>query len=117
MRHLKRNQRAFWVATPGEPEPIFDEEGRFTGQYTSGLSEPRQVFGHITPTAGSIYNNPFGRLEGYDRLILMGTRELTETDKIWIDRSTTEKPDYVVVRIADGLNGFVYAIKKEDGQS
>lgn len=116
MRCLDRNKKSFYYATYQGMSKLTDDNGNFTGEYGITYSEPIQVWGNISPASGSVYSNPFGLTEGYDKIIVMADSDfpIAETSVLWVDNDITKSFDYRIVRIARSLNSVSIAIKKVD---
>ena len=116
MRCLNRNKRRFYYANNEGMRQLIDEKGNFTGEYGISYSDPIEVWGNISPATGIVYESPFGLSEGYDKVITLSDPQfpITESSVLWIEKDTSKAFDYVVVRIARGLNSINIAIKKVD---
>lgn len=117
MRGLVRNKRAFWVATYLEDgEPIIDEYGNETGEFSPIYSRPVQYFGNISPAKGETKSQQFGDSLEYDRIIVMDNPQvkIDEYSRLWVDVSPANgKPnDYIVKAVARSLNSVSIAIKR-----
>lgn len=124
MRCLTRNKRKFYYASYiGETE-ITDEYGNVTGEYRVSYSDPIKSFGNISAAQGEMQNRQFGESESYDKVIVLGDSDtpIDEYSILWVDTlphlnedGTTDTPhDYVVKKVARGLNGVSIAIGKVD---
>ena len=124
MRCLTRNKRKFYYASYiGETE-ITDEYGNVTGEYKVSYSAPIKSFGNISAAQGEMQNRQFGESESYDKVIVLGDSDtpIDEYSILWVDTlphlnedGTTDTPhDYVVKKVARGLNGVSIAIGKVD---
>ena len=124
MRCLTRNKRKFYYASYiGETE-ITDEYGNVTGEYRVSYSNPIKSFGNISAAQGEMQNRQFGESESYDKVIVLGDSDtpIDEYSILWVDtlphlneEGSTDTPhDYVVKKVARGLNGVSIAIGKVD---
>lgn len=122
MRTLLRNKTRFYYASYiGETE-ITDEHGNVTGEYEVSYSKPIETFGNISAAQGEMQNRQFGESERYDKVIVLDDRDasINEHSILWVDTlphlnedGSTDTPyDYVVRRVARGLNGVSIAIGK-----
>lgn len=122
MRTLLRNKTRFYYASYiGETE-ITDEHGNVTGEYEVSYSKPIETFGNISAAQGEMQNRQFGESERYDKVIVLDDRDasINEHSILWVDTlphlnedGSTDTPyDYVVRRVARGLNGVFIAIGK-----
>lgn len=124
MRCMVRNKREFYYASYiGETE-ITDEHGNMTGEYEVSYSKPIRSFGNISAAQGEMQNRQFGESERYDKVIVLDDRNapIDEHSILWVDTlptlnedGSTDTPyDYMVRRVARGLNGVSIAISKVD---
>ena len=124
MRCMIRNKTRFYYASyMGETE-ITDEHGNVTGEYEVSYSEPIESFGNISAAQGEMQNRQFGESERYDKVIVLDDRNapIDEYSILWVDTlphlnedgSTDTPHDYMVRRVARGLNGVSIAIGKVD---
>lgn len=122
MRCLARNKTAFYYASYiGETE-ITDDYGNLTGEYEIAYGNPVKMLGNVSAAQGEIQNRQFGESESYDRVIVLGDRNapIDEHSILWVDTlphlnedgSTDTPHDYIVRKIARGLNGVSIAISK-----
>ena len=124
MRCMVRNKVRFYYASYiGETE-ITDEYGNVTGEYRVSYSKPTESFGNISAAQGEMQNRQFGESERYDKVIVLDDRNapIDEHSILWVDTlphlnedGSTDTPyDYMVRRVARGLNGVSIAIGKVD---
>lgn len=123
---MERNKEPFWCA-------LYDSKTLIpgsAGEYAVKRKKPVKVFGNISPGSGSASVDMFGTSIQYDRTIIMDSSfpGLDENSVLWIDREPELLPDgsprlnnkgepvtphdYVVVRIAKGLNSVALAVRK-----
>lgn len=123
MKCMQINKRPFWFAEYIRREEVKDEYGNVVG-YKSIYDKPIQSKANFSPARGQTESMIFGSSESYDR-VLVADRSmpfLKETTVLWIDTTPELKPDgftdtphdYIVKKVADSLNGFLYAVKKVD---
>ncbi len=124
MRCMIRNKTEFYYASYiGETE-ITDEYGNVTGEYNVSYNKPIKSFGNISAAQGEMQSRQFGESESYDKVIVLDDRDtsINEYSILWVDTlphlnedgSTDTPHDYVVKKVARGLNGVSIAIGKVD---
>ena len=108
MRLLKRNLQTIWVSYGDvTKEPIVDEHGYETGEYTLTYPEPVEMRVSVSVASGRIARELFGNLDDYSHVILSETK-INKDARIWYNAPTTGRHNYVVKPEAPRLN--VYAI-------
>lgn len=124
MRTLDYNKRTFYYCLYSQKAKIYDENGNFTGDYTSGYSEIVEAKGNISAASGSAETEKFGTDITYDKVIvLQGTNwSIDENTVLFVDvepeyeDEEKTKPkynyDYIVSRVAKSLNHTTLAIKR-----
>ena len=121
MRNLRRNRSRFYYALYADKVPIRDEYGNLTGEYNIHYSEPVEAWGNVSAARGEATTRQFGEDEGYDRVIVLDdpTVPLDTTSVLWVDVSPeygddgeAAPYDYIVKKVARGLNGVSIAIRK-----
>ena len=124
MRCMVRNKTRFYYANYiGETE-IVDEHGNVTGEYEVSYSIPVKCSGNISAAQGEMQSRQFGESESYDKVIVLDDRNapIDEYSLLWVDTlphlnedgSTDTPHDYIVKKVARGLNGVSIAISKVD---
>ena len=124
MRCMARNKSKFYHASYiGEIE-ITDDYGNLTGEYKLAYENPIKMFGNVSAAQGETQSRQFGESESYDKVIVLDDRNapIDEYSILWVDTlphlnedGTTDTPhDYVVKKVARGLNGVSIAISKVD---
>lgn len=114
-RSLAINKRKIYYANPIEIIPIRDEWGNLTGSYEYQYEDPKPLKIMVSAGKGGKYTNPFGNYFDYDKMLTTNdlTLSIGEDTIFWVDNQDLTQPhDYVIKRIADGLNSKVYAIGK-----
>ena len=122
MRCMARNKSKFYYASYiGEIE-IRDEYGNATGEYKVSYDKPIKTHGNVSAAQGEIQSRQFGESESYDKVIVLDDRNtpINEYSILWVDTlphlnsdgSTDIPHDYVVKKVARGLNGVSIAISK-----
>ena len=124
MRTLLRNKTKFYYASYIDKTEILDEYGNRTGEYIISHSAPVEYFGNISPAKGEKQTQQFGESESYDKVIVLDDRNtpIDEYSLLWVDTlphlnedgSTDTPHDYIVKKVARGLNGVSIAISKVD---
>lgn len=122
MLNARINQRELWYSLYEGKQPIFDAEGFETGDSEVKYSKPTSFMANISPSRGSAEADLFGVNIDYTKSIYTCELSLpiSETSLIWeseprlledgnVDRDSA---DYVVVRVARGMYGIVYALKQ-----
>lgn len=123
MRTLDYNKKTFYYCLFDAKTKIYDEDGNFTGEYTSGYSEAVAVKGNISAASGSADMEQFGTDISYDKVIvLQGTDwNIDEHTVLFVDvepsyededHHTGPQYNYVVTRVAKSLNHTTLAIKR-----
>lgn len=116
MRDLKRNQRAIWYSLYVGKEPVL-QNGFETGQYVETYSAPVCVRISVSSSTGGSEAELFGASVQYDR-VLSSVQDLPidEYTRLWVDKAPTsdtfDDHDFVVKRVAKGLNQNLWAIAK-----
>lgn len=122
MRCLRRNKSKFFYALYMRKTPLTDEYGNKTGEYDITYSKPVEMEGNISAARGETVTRQFGEDVAYDRVIVLDNPRcpIDEFSILWIDTEpvlnedgTTETPhDYVVTKVATGLNSVAIAVSK-----
>ena len=131
MRDLASNSKKLWYATYQDKTPVYDENNDFTGDYTSGYSDPVMFRANLSATRGTqgftgtgASNEYFGADVKYDRIISTSRMDLPidEYCLIWTKKPATntvngaevidyDKADYHVTAVAEGVHHMKYAIR------
>jgi len=132
MRCLNRNKVPFWYALYKDKKPIPDEYGNLTGEYDIIRHNPIKSKANISASAGEAVVQPFGKDISYDKVIVMSdpATPIDEYTALWIDSApqlnedgslavsdngeVLTPHDYVVKKVADGLNSVLIAVSKVD---
>lgn len=130
MRMMERNKSRFFYALYKEKAPKTDEYGNVTGEYEIIRDNPAEFFANISAAKGETSTRQFGESESYDKVIVMGTDAppIDEYTVLWIDKTpqidetgalaTDDNGelitpfDYIVKKVAKGLNSVSIAISK-----
>lgn len=114
MRELERNKQLIYYALFQGYTDTVDTSGYKTGEKTKTYSEPVSLRINVSPARGNADRDIFGINLEYSRS--MTTADLNcpiqEDTVLWIDKESTDPPNYVVIRKAVGLNDIVYAIRE-----
>lgn len=124
MRGMVRNKSKFYYASYIGETGITDEYGNLTGEYNLVYGNPIKMLGNVSAAQGEIQNRQFGESESYDKVIVLDDKNapINEYSILWVDTlphlnedgSTDTPHDYVVKKVARGLNGVSIAISKVD---
>ena len=116
VRSLKRNQSLVYYAEYGGEVPILDSEGYDTGEKEPIYDTPKTLWIHVSAAKGNVYTSMFGDVVDYTKILGPAddmTLPINEKTIFWIDTSdTTGDHDYIVKRVAKGLNAIHYAVQK-----
>lgn len=115
MRDMRINQRTIYYSRKVGEEKIYDDEGRFTGEYRQKYSEPKPYRIFVSGGRGTYMTRPFGEQLRYDRYMSTFDRNcpLQHDDRLWVSsKDTTGKHDYIIKHIVDTNNSLVFDIKK-----
>ena len=114
MRTLLRNKTKVSYATFAENTPILDGDGMETGEYTSGYSEPVEIWVSVSANKGEASIEPFGTDLDYTKTVITDDLNcpITETSHLWIGVPTSEPYNYSVAKVAKSLNHITYAVKE-----
>ena len=113
MKTLKRNQIPVKYALFIERKEILDSNGYRTGQYENIYSDPVDIRANVSSAKGQADSELFGINLNYTRTLVTDDMNcpIDEHSVLWID---SEKYNYVVVRVAKGLDSIAYALKEVD---
>lgn len=114
MRQMSINKSRFYYADYIGIEPDRDADGLLTGTHTVKYTVPKAARANISASRGSSSEAAFGVDMTYDRVISYptGAFPLTETSVLWIDSAPPKAYNYRVVRVAEGLNDTLVAIRR-----
>lgn len=114
MRNLKRNcQKILYSLYEGKTANV-DKNGKKTGTYSPKYSPISSCFVSVSPAQGSSDTRDFGEFSDYDKtLSTTDILPIDELTRLWVDDVNEANPhDYIVTKVAKGINQFKYAIKK-----
>lgn len=122
MRTLDYNKRTFYYCLWQGKNKIYDADGNFTGDHSSGYDEAVEAKGNISASTGSAEIEQFGTGIEYDKVIvLQGTNwAIDEHTVLFLDVAPSyedkehTKPyyNYIVVKVAISLNHTTLAIRR-----
>ena len=122
MRTLYRNKILIFYSNYCGKNPIRDEYGNLTGEYTITYDNPVAVAANVSAASGESITRQFGEDVSYDRIIVLDDPRFSieETSVLWIDTrpeikedgSTSTPHDYIVKRIARSLNSVSIAVSR-----
>lgn len=115
MRDLKRNKQTVFYKLFLDKEPLTDEYGNETGEYTLVYSKPKEFKLNVSSARGESYTRHFGDYVDYDKVMVTTDLSLLidESSILWVDDLNLENShDYIVKKVAKSLNSISYAISK-----
>ena len=124
MVSLAENRQTVWYAELAGYVDAVDSQGYKTGEKIKSYTEPKSFLIYVAPSRGDTVNMPFGLSSEYTNIMSTCDRDcpITEDSVLWVGISpyspgseTADIPhNYVVERVAYGLNSILYAIKRID---
>lgn len=114
MKALARNKQAIHYALYLGKTEILDDDGYFTGEYVNSYAEPVELKINVSPARGTSDIEMFGIEMQYSKVMVTSDMScpINEYSKLWIGVPITSPYNYVVERVARGLNSISYAIKE-----
>lgn len=120
MRCLERNKKCFYYALFDSKDPVKDEDGNFTGEYTVNYKAPVHMKANISPVIGEAQADLFGSDVDYDRVIVVDEPccPIDEYSVLCIeitpdyDEEGNLIYDYIVKKVARSINSVSYAVSK-----
>lgn len=120
MRCLERNKKCFYYALFDSKDPVKDEDGNFTGEYTMNYKAPVHMKANISPVIGEAQADLFGSDVDYDRVIVVDEPccPIDEYSVLCIeitpdyDEEGNLIYDYIVKKVARSINSVSYAVSK-----
>lgn len=118
MRCLARNLTPFFYCLFDRKEPIFDEYGNESGEYTVHYKPCKTAKGNISSSKGASAVEMFGTDIAYDRVLVMDKDlGIDENTVLFVEHEPAfdgDSPlfDYIVVRVSKSINSVSYAIRK-----
>lgn len=120
MRCLERNKKCFYYALFDSKDPVKDEDGNFTGEYTVNYKAPVHMKANISPVIGEAQADLFGSDVDYDRVIVVDEPccPIDEYSVLCIeitpdyDEEGNLIYDYIVKKVARSINSVSYAVSR-----
>lgn len=122
MRVVQRNLRQFWYCLYVGSEDQVDEYGNLLPEPLKTYGEPVEMYANISAATGQAQAEQFGNLDSYDKVIVTTDMScpIDEHTILFVDKEPEHNldnapmPDFIVKRVAKGLNGISIAIRKVD---
>lgn len=120
MRLQKRNLQSIYYCLFEGKNPVLDDDGYETGEFTNGYSTVKMLKCSVSTASGQVQSETFGSLEGYDKVIITDDMQcpIDEHTILFVDKmpinNDSDGYDYIVKRVAKSLNHIAYAVKKVD---
>ena len=113
MRDLKKNQIEIWYSLYQGKEPIL-KDGFETGQSKEIYTDPVSIKVSVAPATGTSEAELFGASVKYDRVLsTVMDLPIDEYTRLWVETTPDDgKHDYIVKRVAKGLNQNLWAIAR-----
>lgn len=115
MQAMKRNQRPVWYARMIGTNHVLDDDGNKTSELYPTWTEPVKLNCNVSGGKGSWMEEASfgGTFTNYDRTIsLTGKCVLEVGDRLWVGREPSERFNYMVVGVNQGLTEHLIAIKE-----
>jgi hypothetical protein len=130
MRTANRNKVPFWYALYEGKQPLYDEYGNETSEYTVIYSNPVACEANISAARGETQTRQFGDDVSYDKVIVMGSDAppIDEYSVLWLDvtpeldqsgalaRDENDEiitpHNYIVRKVGRSLSAVSYAVSK-----
>ena len=116
------NTQKVWYAFYIDEEPILDDNGDLTGEYTSGYSAPLMTRANLSPARGIVDDDIFGSNVQYTKTMSTAKMNLgiDERTLLWDKppvllgngNADPESADYRVARVAKGHYHVHYALQQ-----
>ena len=110
-----RNKQTFWYALYSATEEQYDEYGNQIGTSAS-YGNPVKTKGNISPAKGDVVARQFGDDEQYDKVIVVGDRDIPidEYAVLWIDTVPEIDENGALTVNADGeiVTPWDYIVRK-----
>lgn len=124
MQSLAQNRQKIYYATLESITDRYDSDGYLTGEKDKTYTSPQEFLIYVSPARGSLGWYPFGIGENYTNVMSTCDRDcpINEESVLWIgidpqineSGKATIEHNYIVERVAIGLNSILYAIRKVD---
>lgn len=120
MRCLERNKTEFYYSLLQGKEPLKDENGYDTGEYTLVYTLPIKMRASVSSSKGEVQVEQFGNALDYDKVIITDdiACPLDEHSVLCIDCMPDYDNegnliyDYIVKKVARSINSISYAVRK-----
>lgn len=120
MRCLERNKTEFYYSLLQGKEPLKDENGYDTGEYTLVYTLPIKMRASVSSSKGEAQVEQFGNALDYDKVIITDdiACPLDEHSVLCIDCMPDYDNegnliyDYIVKKVARSINSISYAVRK-----
>lgn len=115
MRDLQRNKRLIWYANHIRDDAVTDEFGNDTGETIPVYTDPVALKINVSAATGEAAAEAFGAFTDYSRTITTSDTScpLKQNSRVWFGVEPSSGPhNYEVVRVADSLNGMLYALRE-----
>lgn len=116
MRSLEINKQDIYYASYTGVKPLYDEYENEIGTVVT-YSTPISYRINVSAAKGEMSTRQFGDSEDYNKVMVTSDMNcpITEGSVLWVDRQDTDAShDYIVKRVARGLNTISIAIAKVD---
>lgn len=116
MRSLEINKQDIHYASYTGVKPLYDEYENEIGTVVT-YSTPISYRINVSAAKGEMSTRQFGDSEDYNKVMVTSDMNcpITEGSVLWVDRQDTNAShDYIVKRVARGLNTISIAIAKVD---
>ena len=123
MVSLQSNRQKIYYGELDSWVDVVDDDGYLTGEKKKTYTTPKPFLIYVSPAKGTNSWNPYGIGEDYSNIMSTCDRTcpIQEQSVLWIgvdpfdgEGNVIHEHNYVVTRVAVGLNSIVYAIKKVD---
>lgn len=99
MRTLARNKRKFSYCTLTGTAPLYDSDGRSTGETRAVYADAVERLANISQATGYAQSEQFGQLDGYDKVIVFEdpNTPITESTVLFVDKEPEYRTESVFV--------------------
>lgn len=115
MKSLARNKQTIYYALYLGKQEKIDSNGNHTGTYELTYGTPKMLKANVSAAKGTTDVEQFGINEPYTHTIVTDDLgcEIAEDSVLWIGKTPTDgKYNFVIQRVAKGLNSIMYAVKE-----
>lgn len=116
MRSLEINKQNIYYASYMGVKPLYDDYQNEVGT-TVTYSSPTPYRINVSAAKGEMSTRQFGDSEDYNKVMMTSDMNcpIIEGSVLWVDQQNTDAGhDYIVKRVARGLNTISIAIAKVD---